>query len=401
VRNNNIKKRALVGLAMAGLLACASPAHAQERERLPIEKLRSFTEVYGAVRQTYLESVEHDVLIRNAIEGLLKVDPYAAYLDPEEFRELQAAPRGTVGGIGVEVTQRRGALRVVSAIEGSPAARAGLQPQDALLKIDDVDAQEMRLSEAVKLLRGKPGTAMKLTIQRQGEPTPRELSVVREVVRVQSVKSRLINADVAYVRVAQFQEATPEILARELTRLFKLGEPKVLVLDLRSNPGGLLNSCIAAAALFLPDNTLILKTEGRASEANREYRAVAEDYLRAGQADPRPLLPARARTIPMAVLVDRGTASGSEFVAAALRDNKRAVLAGEQTFGRGAIQTIMPLGNNAAVKLTTARFRSPSGQQFEGIGLRPDVVVPNQLSPADFGSDTDNVLRAALDKLVR
>jgi len=157
----------------------------------------------------------------------------------------------------------------------------------------------------------------------------------------------------------------------------------------------------AAAALFLPDNTLILKTEGRASEANREYRALAEDYLRAGQTDPRPSLPARARTIPMAVLVDRGTASGSEFVAAALRDNKRAVLAGEQTFGRGAIQTIMPLGNNAAVKLTTARFRSPSGQQFEGIGLRPEVVVPNQLSPADFGSDTDSVLRAAIDKLVR
>jgi len=394
-------RNALAALGFAAIALASGPCGAQERERLPVEKLRAFTDVYAVMRQNYVEPVDHDVLIRGAIEGLLKVDPYAAYLGPEEFKELQVGTQGNVGGVGMELTVRAGALRIVSPIEGAPASRAGLRPQDALLKIDAVDLQEMRLGDAVKLLRGPPGTSVKLTIQRAGEPAPREVSLVREIIRVQSVKSRRLNADVAYVRISQFQEVTAELLAKELAKVFGPTEPKFLVLDLRLSPGGLLSSCIAAAALFLPENAPILRTEGRASEAKAEYRATAADYLRRGQVDPRSLAPAKLRTIPMAVLVDHGTASGSEFVAAALRDNKRAFLAGEQTFGRGVIQTIYPLGGNTAVKLTTARFQSPSGEQFEKVGVRPDLVVAEPTAVRDFGSDSDAALRAAVDRLRR
>jgi carboxyl-terminal processing protease len=292
-------------------------------------------------------------------------------------------------------------VRIVASIEDTPAARAGLKPDDVLLKIDEVDIQDKKLSEAVKLLRGKPGTTVKLTLQRRGELEPRELTLVREIIRVQPVKSRLVNPNVAYVRVAQFQDAAPEIMARRIAALFSQAEPKLLVLDLRSSPGGLLRACVAGAAMFLPENALILRTDGRAPESKREFRAVSDDYLRKGQTDPRALLPASVRNVPIAVLIDRGTASGSEFVAAALRDHKRATLVGEHTFGRGLVQTIYPLSPTGALKLTTARYQSPNGAQFEGVGLRPDIVVADQVARGDFGSDADAVLRAAIDMLVR
>ncbi|HET7672412.1 MAG TPA: S41 family peptidase [Burkholderiales bacterium] len=381
------------------LAAWTSLAGAQERERLPVEQLRTFVEVYGAVRQHYIRQLDHEVLIRNAIEGLVKSDPNAAYLSPEEFRELQAGPNPAVASIGVEVTEREGGLRIVSAMEGTPAFRAGLRPHDQVLKVDGVGVQDMRLAEAVKLLRGEPGSAVRLSIQRRGESAPREVDLVREVIRIQPVRSHLVNADVAYVRVMQFNEHAAGIVARHLSALLSRAEPKLLVLDVRASPGGLLRSCVASAALFLPDHAPVVRIDGRTADSRREFRAAPEDYLARGQADPRAALPAAARSVRMAVLVDSGTAAGSEFVAAALRDNRRAILVGEQTFGRGVVQTIFPLGANAgALKLTTGVYQSPGGVPFEGVGLRPDLSVAERVAPEDFGDEArDAVLRAAID----
>lgn len=381
---------------LALLLAWTPLAWTQERERLPIEQLRTFADVYALVRQHAMPAVDHPALIRSAIEGLLKIDPYGAYLSPEEFRELQDGPRRDMGGIGIEVVERQGGVRIVAPIEGGPAARAGLRPYDHIVKIDGIDVQEMRVAEAVKLLRGEPGSATRLTIQRRGEAEPRDVSVVREVVRVRSVRSRALNADVAYVRVSQFQDGTAGLVARELTTLFARAEPKLLILDLRSNPGGLLQSSVATAALFLQDNAPIVKIDGRTPESKREFRANPQDYGRRGQADPRAALPEGVRTARMAVLVDGGTASGAEFVAAALRENKRAILVGGQTFGRGVVQTIFPLGA-AAIKLTTAIYQSPNGVPFEGVGLRPDLALPQGVMVQDFGSDADAALQAAIE----
>jgi carboxyl-terminal processing protease len=382
------------------LLLSSAVAGAQERERLPVEQLRKFAEVYGAIRTNYIEATDHEVLVRHAIEGLLKIDPQGQFLDAEEFSALQRGPEPGVGGLGVEITMRRGTVRLVSPMDDSPASRAGLKPNDALLKIDDVDLQDKGLPEAVKLLRGKPGTQVRLSVQSPGE-AQREVALVREIIRVRSVRSALPRRDVGYLRVAQFQERTPELMAKELAALWGSGELRLLILDLRANPGGLLFASVAGAALFLPDDAVISRTVGRAEDAKREFRAVPQDYLRRGQADPRTLLPPQARSVPLAVLVDGGTAAGSEIVAAALREHKRAVLVGTQTFGRGTVQTIMPLGNNTAIKLTTARYVSPSGAPIEGVGLRPDVEVTAPVARAEFGSEADPALRAAIDRLLR
>ena len=382
------------------LAAWASLAGAQERERLPMEDMRLFGEVYGVMRRYYVQAIDHPVLIRSAIEGLLKMDPYGAFLSPEEFRELQAGPRPDVASIGVEVLEREGGVRIVAPLEGSPASRAGLKPYDRILNIDGIDVREMRVSEAFKLLRGEAGTTTRLTIQRRGEMEPRQVSVVREVIRTRAVRSRHLDSGVAYLRITRFGEGTAQTVARELGALFARGEPQLLILDLRASPGGLLSSCVATAALFVPLNAPIVKVEGRTPDSRREFRATPQDYLRRGETDPRAAAPEAARSVRIAVLVDGGTASGAEFLAAALRDNKRAILVGSQTFGRGAVQTIFPLGPGdgaAALKLTTAFYQSPGGIPFEGVGLRPDLALAAEFSPEDFGGDGDVVLHTAIE----
>jgi carboxyl-terminal processing protease len=363
--------------------------------------LRKFAEVYGALRQSHVESLDHEVMIRAAIDGLLRLDPNGAYYDAEEFKELQAGLRSGVGSVGLEVTERRRAVRIVSAIEDSPAARAGLKPDDVITKIDDHDIADLKLAEAVKLLRGKAGTRVTVSVQRPGEQQLRVVDLIREIIRVRAIKSRLVNSNVAYVRIAQFQETAAESVAKEIAALSAQAQLRLLVLDLRSSPGGLLHSCVATAALFLPENALILRTDGRDADSRREFRAVGADYLRRGQIDPKPLLPVSIRDIPIAVLIDRGTASGSEFVAAALRDHQRATIFGQHSFGRGLVQTIYPLHPSGAVRMTTARYYSPSGGQIEGVGIKPDVVVPDDVAMPDFGTEMDPVLRAAIAQLLR
>ncbi|HWA36309.1 MAG TPA: S41 family peptidase, partial [Burkholderiales bacterium] len=354
------------------------------RSPLPIEELRAFTDVFGAVKTNYVEPVEDKKLITEAINGMLTgLDPHSAYLDAEAFKELQVGTQGQFGGLGIEVGMEDGFVKVISPIEDTPAFRAGVKPGDLIIKLDDTPVKGMTLNDAVKRMRGKPNTNITLTISRKGESAPVVVTLTRAVIRVQSVKSKVIEPGYGWVRVSQFQEQTPENLVKHLDGLFKQGQLKGLVLDLRNDPGGLLHGAVAISAAFLPAKALVVSTEGRAEDAKRKFFASPEDYARGSRGDDvLKALPAAAKTVPMVVLVNGGSASASEIVAGALQDHKRAKVLGTQTFGKGSVQTIMPLGNSTAIKLTTARYYTPNGRSIQALGVTPDMIIedPNDQS---------------------
>src|SRR5918993_6009266 len=359
---------------------------------LPIEELRAFTEVFGRVKSDYVEPVEDKKLITEAINGMLTgLDPHSAYLDQEAFRELQVGTQGEFGGLGIEVGMEDGFVKVVSPIDDSPASRAGLKPGDLIVKLDETSVKGMTLNDAVKRMRGKPNTNITLTIVRKGEPKPVVVTLTRAIIKIQSVKSKLIEPGYAYFRVSQFQEQTGESLARAIDTLFKQngGPMQGIVLDLRNDPGGLLNGAVAVSAAFLPANSLVVYTDGRTEDARMKLSASPEHYLRGRLKDDYlKRLPAEVKNVPMVVLVNGGSASASEIVAGALQDHHRAVVMGQQTFGKGSVQTILPLGNNTAIKLTTARYYTPGGRSIQAKGIVPDV-------PVDENEDGDglNALR--------
>ena len=348
------------------------------RTTLPIEELRSFTEVFGAIKTNYVEPVEDKRLITEAINGMLTgLDPHSAYLDQEAFKELQVGTQGQFGGLGIEVGMEDGFVKVISPIEDTPAFKAGIKPNDLIIKLDDTPVKGMSLNDAVKRMRGKPNTSITLTISRKGESAPIVVTLTRAVIRVQSVKSKIIEPGYGWVRVSQFQEATTENMVRQLTQMFKENPSlKGLVLDLRNDPGGLLHGAVAISAAFLPAKTLIVSTDGRAEDAKKKFYATPDDYARGSRGeDVLKPLPQAVKNIPMVVLVNGGSASASEIVAGALQDHKRATVIGTQTFGKGSVQTIMPLGNNTAIKLTTARYYTPGGRSIQALGIKPDLVV--------------------------
>src|SRR5712671_615309 len=366
--------------AVAGVLISLNfqaIADLKTRGPLPIEELRAFTEVFGAIKTNYVESVEDKKLITEAINGMLTgLDPHSAYLDAEAFKELQVGTQGQFGGLGIEVGMEDGFVKVVSPIEDTPAFRAGIKPGDLIIKLDETPVKGMSLNDAVKKMRGKPNTNITLTISRKGESAPVVVTLTRAVIRVQSVKSKLIEPGYAWVRVSQFQEQTPENMVKALEGLFKQGPVKGLVLDLRNDPGGLLHGAVAISSAFLPPKSLVVSTDGRAEDAKRKFFASPEDYARGSRGeDILKALPAAVRTVPMVVLVNGGSASASEIVAGALQDHKRAIVIGTQTFGKGSVQTIMPLGNNTAIKLTTARYFTPGGRSIQALGVTPDLIV--------------------------
>jgi len=345
------------------------------RSPLPIEELRAFTEVFGAIKTNYVEPVEDKKLITEAINGMLTgLDPHSAYLDQDAFRELQVGTQGQFGGLGIEVGMEDGFVKVISPIEDTPAFRAGIKPGDLIMKIDETPVKGMTLNDAVKRMRGKPNTQITLTISRKGETAPLVVTLTRAVIRVQSVKSKILEPGYAWVRVSQFQEATAEHLVTHLEGLFKQGPVKGLVLDLRNDPGGLLHGAVAISSAFLPPKSLVVSTDGRAEDARKKFYASPDDYARRGN-DVLKSLPAAVKTVPMVVLVNGGSASASEIVAGALQDHKRAKVMGTQTFGKGSVQTIMPLGNNTAIKLTTARYYTPGGRSIQALGVTPDILV--------------------------
>jgi carboxyl-terminal processing protease len=366
------------GFVAGALISLHLPALADKEVKtgLPIEELRTFAEVYSAIKQGYVEPVEDKAMINNAISGMLSnLDPHSAYLDPDAFKDLQVGTQGEFGGLGIEVGMEDGLVKVVSPIEDTPAYRAGIKSGDLIFKLDDTPVKGLTLNDAVKKMRGKPKTSITLSILRKGEAKPLEFTLVREVIKVQSVKSKIVEPGFGWVRITQFQENTTADLVRHLAALYKQGPLQGLVLDLRNDPGGLLNSAIGVSAAFLPPDVKIVSTDGRTADAKQEFLARPQDYLRGTREDPLKGLPVEAKKVPMVVLVNSGSASASEIVAGALQDYKRAVVLGTQTFGKGSVQSVVPLPGNAAIKLTTARYYTPQGRSIQAKGIVPDIVV--------------------------
>lgn len=362
---------------------------------LPVEELRNLADVFNAIKQGYVEPVDDKKLITHAISGMLSnLDPHSAYLDAEAFKELQVGTQGEFGGLGIEVGSEDGFVKVISPIEDTPAFRAGIKAGDLIIKLDDTPVKGMPLNDAVKRMRGKPKTSIVLTIARKGEAKPIVVTLVREVIKVQSVKSKLVEPGYGYVRVVQFQEQTAASLVQHLEKLVKQGDLKGLVLDLRNDPGGLLHGAVGVSAAFLPPKALVVSTDGRAEDAKRKYLAAPEDYLRGAREDFIRNVPPSIKSVPMVVLVNGGSASASEIVAGALQDHKRAVVMGTQSFGKGSVQTILPLNSNAAIKLTTARYFTPSGRSIQAKGIVPDIIVEE--TPG--GASRERVREADLDR---
>ena len=373
------KQTGLIGLgAVLGvLLSLNLSAIAQHEDKAPIpyDDLQLLAAVFGRIKSDYVEPVSDDKLIKGAIIGMVHgLDPHSDFLDAGEFKELQVDTEGKFGGLGVDVNIEDGVVRVVSPIEDTPAFRAGIMPGDLIVKIDDILTADMSVSRAVELMRGTPGTQVALTVERKDAPAPLNFTLTREEIRIKSVLAKMLEPGYAYVRIRRFQERTGEDLARSIKDLYKHGDLKGLVLDLRSDPGGLLNEAVAVSAAFLPREALVVYTDGRTPDAHMRLTATRENYLHHGD-DYLKDLPAAVKKVPIALLVDGGTASASEIVAGALQDYKRATVLGTRTFGKGSVQTILPLGGNAGLKLTTARYYTPAGRSIQAKGIEPDIVV--------------------------
>ncbi len=324
------------------------------------EKLDLFSDVLSTVQNSYVDEVDVDELIYGAIDGMMStLDPHSSFLDPDGYKEMQVDTTGAFGGLGIEVSLRDGTLLVVSPIEDTPASRAGIQAEDRILAIDDKSTQEMSLMDAVKHMRGPAGSEVTISVLRDGWNGPRDFTLEREVIRIKSVKSSRLSGDIGHVRLTQFQEKTVDDLRRALTELEK--KPLAgLVLDLRNNPGGLLDQAILVTDEFI-DEGLIVYTEGRLPNSRQEFRARRE---------------ARKRQYPIVVLVNGGSASASEIVAGALQDHQRAMIMGTTTFGKGSVQTIVPLRDGSALRLTTAKYFTPAGRSIQATGIEPDIIVP-------------------------
>ncbi len=398
-----------IGLVSSGLLlglllslAYSAVAEKMTKPAFPIEDLRAFSEVFGKIKSDYVESVEDKKLISEAISGMLTgLDPHSTYMDADMFKEMQASTQGEFGGLGIEVGMEDGLVKVVSPIEDSPAFVAGIKSGDLIAKLDDTPVKGMSLNDAVKRMRGKPNTPIILTVLRKNEPKPLVITLVRAIIKTKSVKYKMTEPGYAYARVTQFQEHTGEDLAKAIKTMREenKGPFKGFVLDLRNDPGGLLNAAVGVSAEFLPKDSLVVYTEGRAADSKMKLTvnpknyvsgSLINEYLTKNNLSPTDLLsytkaiaendyirsvPEDIKTVPMVVLINAGSASASEIVAGALQDHQRATLIGIRSFGKGSVQTIMPMNNGAAIKLTTARYFTPKGRSIQAKGIEPDYVV--------------------------
>ncbi|RMG35547.1 MAG: S41 family peptidase [Gammaproteobacteria bacterium] len=353
-------------IVLAGIHSFANAKANQEgtgqKPTVPLEELRTFAEVYGRIKQDYVEPVEDRKLLEDAVRGMLSgLDPHSAYLDEEDFDELRVGTSGEFGGLGIEVGMEDGFVKVIAPIDDTPAQRAGIKAGDLIIRIDDQAVKGLTLDEAVKLMRGKPGTKVTLQIVRKGREAPITITVERAIIKTVSVKSRLLKPGFAYLRISQFQTNTGDDLRKAVKRLRSKneGQLKGLVLDLRNNPGGVLQAAVAVADAFLTQG-IIVYTKGRIEDSRLRFQAAPDDILEGA---------------PMVVLVNGGSASASEIVAGALQDHRRAVVVGQQTFGKGSVQTIIPINQRTAIKLTTARYFTPNGRSIQAEGIRPDIEL--------------------------
>ncbi|GAB4254676.1 MAG: proteolytic complex protein CptA [Methylomicrobium sp.] len=358
---------------------------ADSEEILPFEDLRAFTEIFGRIKRDYVEPVTDKELLEHAIRGMLiGLDPHSDYLTGEQYKELQEGTTGQFGGLGIEVTMENGFVKVVSPIDDTPAQRAGVKAGDLVVRLDEQPVKGMTLGDAVKLMRGEPGSSIVLTIVREGEEAPLKISIIRDIIKVKSVKNRLLEKDYGYLRISSFQSKTGEGLRKAIDDLEKEngGKLKGVVLDLRNNPGGVLNAAVEVSDAFL-DKGLIVYTEGRIENSEMRFNAAPDDLLDGA---------------PIVVLINAGSASASEIVAGALQDHKRAVIMGEKSFGKGSVQTILPTSGGAAVKLTTARYFTPSGRSIQAEGIEPDIELDRFKLESVDGPDFKPVKEADLTR---
>lgn len=376
----------LLGLALgAGMTIYSSVFAGNEKSAaassLPLEDLRAFTEVFGRVKSDYVESVEDKELLEHAIKGMLSgLDPHSSYLNAEEFKEMRIGTDGKFGGLGIEVSMENGFVKVISPIDDTPAERAGIKAGDVIVRLDDTPVKGMTLNEAVKIMRGEPGTDILLTVVREGAEGPLKITITRDIIRIKSVRGRTLDPGYGYIRISQFQSATGTSMRKQLSELKKEngGKLKGLVLDLRNNPGGVLNASVSVADAFVSKGKIVY-TEGRVKDSLLTFNASPNDLLKGA---------------PIVVLVNGGSASASEIVAGALQDHHRAIIMGTKTFGKGSVQTIMPMNNGAALKITTARYFTPSGRSIQAEGIEPDIEV-EQLELSKKGDASVERLREA------
>jgi carboxyl-terminal processing protease len=356
----------MLGVVLGALIAVGHGVLAERGHSaggaLPLEELHAFTEIFSRIKQDYVEDVSDKELIENAIKGMLSgLDPHSAYLTKEAFTEMQIGTTGEFGGLGIEVSMQDGFVKVVAPIDDTPAQRAGLRSGDLIVRLDKTPVKGMTLTEAVNIMRGKPGTEIMLTVIRDSAEKPLQISITRDIIKVKSVKFRTLEPHYAYIRISQFQSRTGDDLINALETLKKDNDNKIngLVLDLRNNPGGVLNAAVDVAKTFLSEG-LIVYTEGRIENSALKFEANGKDHL---------------KDKPIVVLVNSGSASASEIVAGALQDHKRAVIMGAKTFGKGSVQTILPMQSNSALKLTTARYYTPNGRSIQAEGIVPDIKL--------------------------
>jgi carboxyl-terminal processing protease len=379
--SSKLKNFSLIGLGViagvAGSIQFEAIAQKNATAPLPLEELRQLADVFGLIKTDYVESVEDKKLLTEAISGMVaSLDPHSAYLDKKAFKELKEGTQGRFVGLGIEVGMEDGYVKVISPIEDSPAHKAGLKAGDLITRLDSTPIKGMTLDEAVKRMRGEPNTKITLTVARKEEDKPLMFTITRQEIRVQSVKSKMIEPGYAWLRVSQFQEPTVDDMVKKINALYAQDPNlKGLVLDLRNDPGGLLPGAIGVSAAFLPKDVVIVSTNGQLPDSKATFYARREYYGSRAVGDPLSGLNPAAKKVKMVVLVNSGSASASEIVAGALQDYKRATIMGQQTFGKGSVQTIRQLSADTAVKLTTARYYTPNGRAIQAKGIVPDLLV--------------------------
>ena len=359
----------VTGIVLGVSIAIGHSVYALKEDQLiPFEDLQAFTEVFSKVKADYVESVDDKKLIEDAIRGMLSgLDPHSSYLNTSEFTELKVGTTGQFGGLGIEVGMENGFVKVISPIDDTPASRAGIQASDLIIKLDEKSVKGMTLNDAVKVMRGKPNTDIILTVAREGETKPLIFTITREIIRVKSVKNRMLEPGFGYVRITNFQSRTTADLLKAISDLQKENPLEGLVLDLRNNPGGVLNGAVGVSDAFISDG-LIVYTEGRVDDSSHRYTATPGDSLNGA---------------PLVILINGGSASASEIVAGAMQDHKRAIIIGTKSFGKGSVQTIQELHNGSAVKLTTARYFTPNGRSIQAKGIEPDIKLSTLKISAD------------------
>jgi carboxyl-terminal processing protease len=359
----------IVGILLGLTLAIGHSVYAlKDNQDIPFEDLQAFTEVFSRIKSDYVEGVDDKSLIEDAIRGMLSgLDPHSSYLNTSEFSDLKIGTTGKFGGLGIEVGMENGFVKVISPIDDTPASRAGVQASDLIIKLDDKQVKGMTLNDAVKIMRGEPNTDIKLTIVREGESKPLVINITREIIRVKSVKNRMLEPGYGYVRITNFQSRTTTDMLKAISDLQKETTLEGLILDLRNNPGGVLNGAVGVSDAFI-DKGLIVYTEGRIDDSSHRYQATPGDSLNGA---------------PLVVLINGGSASASEIVAGAMQDHKRAIIMGTKSFGKGSVQTIQELRNGSAVKLTTARYFTPNGRSIQAKGIVPDIRLKKLKIAAD------------------